>query len=150
MSSRSIVTALAVTAVTLVTGATVTQPTAPAVASVTQAETGCAVTVSQNDVFIGDALGIAGFTVKNGATALSGWQLEFTVGAEVRVTNLFFGSWSQSGTRVTVNSLPWNGNVPAGGQLSQFSFYSRVAPGTADLGLTAFTLNGAPCAVTFS
>src|SRR5690606_25888829 len=47
-----------------------------------------------------------GFTgevsVRNNGSALSSWEVSFTVSSGVSITNLWNGEWSQSGNRVTV------------------------------------------------
>jgi endoglucanase len=85
-----------------------------------------------------------GFTVEvritnRGATVTS-WTLSFTVGSSVRLSNGWSGTWTQSGTQITVSNAGWNGNIPSGGTVS------TGFQGTGTLGTpTAITLNGTAC-----
>jgi endoglucanase len=85
-----------------------------------------------------------GFTaevrITNRGSAVNGWTLRFTVGAGVSLTNGWNGSWSQSGTQITIGNASWNGNIPSGGTVS------TGFQGTGTLGTpTAITLNGTAC-----
>jgi hypothetical protein len=60
----------------------------------------------------------------------------------VSVANGWNGTWSQSGTTVTVRNVAWNGGLPSGGTVStgfQASFSGSNPP------LAAFALNGSSC-----
>ncbi|GGM45504.1 glucanase [Micromonospora sonchi] len=89
-----------------------------------------------------------GFTaeirVTNRGAALSNWTLAFTVASGVRLTNGWNGEWSQSGDRIQVRNVAWNGSVPSGGTIStgfQGTYSGSTLPRP-----TNFTLNGASCA----
>jgi endoglucanase len=87
-----------------------------------------------------------GFTadvrITNNGPAVTAWTLTFTVGGTVSVANGWNGTWSQSGTSVTVRNVAWNGNLASGGTVStgfQASFSGSNPPPA------GFALNGAPC-----
>ncbi|MBE1488807.1 glycoside hydrolase family 6 protein [Plantactinospora soyae] len=87
-----------------------------------------------------------GFTaeirVTNNSTALTGWTLTFTVGSNVRLSSGWSGTWSQSGTQLTVRNAAWNGSLPAGGTTSvgfQGTYSGTLAPPS------GYALNGSAC-----
>ncbi|GII81037.1 cellulose-binding protein II [Sphaerisporangium rufum] len=88
-----------------------------------------------------------GFTgqikVTNRGGALNGWTLTFTLPAGVTVAQGWNGTWTQSGTTVTVKNASWNGSVPAGGTIDLGFNGSSTGPSAAASG---FALNGAACA----
>ena len=87
-----------------------------------------------------------GFTadvkITNNGPAVSSWTLKFTVGASVTLANGWNGTWSQSGTTMSVSNASWNGSLATGATTSTGfqATYSGTNPAP-----TAFTLNGAPC-----
>ncbi|MEV1290231.1 glycoside hydrolase family 6 protein [Micromonospora sp. NPDC049679] len=88
-----------------------------------------------------------GFTaelrISNGGAATTGWNLTFTVGPTVRLTNGWNGVWSQSGSQLTARNAEWNASVPAGGTISvgfQGTYTGSTLPPP-----SGFALNGAPC-----
>ncbi|GIJ77616.1 endoglucanase [Micromonospora phaseoli] len=102
---------------------------------------GCTVTYTPN-------AWTGGFTAEIRATnrgaALTSWTLAFTAGSGVRLTNGWNGEWSQSGDRIQVRNVAWNGNLPANGTLSvgfQGTFTGSSLPP-----FGGFTLNGTTCA----
>ncbi|MFI7078777.1 glycoside hydrolase family 6 protein [Micromonospora sp. NPDC049903] len=101
----------------------------------------CAVTFNPNTW-------AGGFTaeirVTNRSVALTGWTLAFNAGSGVRLSNGWNGTWSQSGDRIEVRNVAYNGSVPVGGTISvgfqgTYSGSSLPTPGP-------FTLNGGTCA----
>ncbi|SDR25600.1 glycoside hydrolase family 6 protein [Thermostaphylospora chromogena] len=86
-----------------------------------------------------------GFTaevsVRNNGSALSSWEVGFTVGSGMSITNLWNGEWSQSGNQVTVRNAAWNGQVESGGTIT-FGFNGSSS---GDATVTGITLNGAAC-----
>ncbi|WP_173079614.1 glycoside hydrolase family 6 protein [Phytohabitans rumicis] len=87
-----------------------------------------------------------GFTaelrVTNRGAAVSSWTLRFTVGSTVRLTNGWNGTWTQSGTQITVTNATWNGPLATGATVSigfQGTFTGSLAAPT------GYTLNGAAC-----
>ncbi|MEZ0492529.1 cellulose binding domain-containing protein [Kineococcus sp. TBRC 1896] len=53
-------------------------------------------------------------TVTNGAQARTGWTTVATLPAGQTVTNLWNGTWTQSGRTLTVENASWNGSLAAG------------------------------------
>ncbi len=104
--------------------------------------TGCAVNYSiSNDWGTGATVNV---TVKNnGSTAVNGWTLAFTFPGNQKITNLWNGSYTQSGTSVSVKDGGYNANIPAGGGTTSFGFQITYSGSNAKP--TSFTLNGAAC-----
>ena len=77
-----------------------------------------------------------------GITPTAILEASFALPAGQTVTNLWSGTYTQSGGAVTVKDAGYNGSVPAGGAVS-FGFQASDSgtPGTAG----NFTLNGAAC-----
>ncbi|MCP2260471.1 chitinase [Streptoalloteichus tenebrarius] len=85
----------------------------------------------------------AKYTIKNGgATALTGWTVEFELAAGQRLSSLWEGSHTVSGQKVTVRNVGWNGSVAPGAQVS-FGF--GVSYSGAFAAPVTCTVNGAPC-----
>ncbi|MFC6023086.1 glycoside hydrolase family 6 protein [Plantactinospora solaniradicis] len=87
-----------------------------------------------------------GFTaeirVANNGAAVNGWTLVFTVGSNVRLSSGWSGTWSQSGTQITVRNAAWNGSLPTGGTTSigfQGTYSGTLAAPS------GYTLNGSAC-----
>jgi endo-1,4-beta-xylanase len=101
---------------------------------------GCAVTYVPNTW--GDGF-TANVTVRNnGGAAITGWTLAFTFPGNQRVTNLWNGSYTQTGAAVRVANLGYNATIPAGGTQS-FGFQGTYT-GT-NGSPAAFALNGTAC-----
>ncbi|MEU8270719.1 cellulose binding domain-containing protein [Sphaerisporangium sp. NPDC049002] len=87
-----------------------------------------------------------GFTgqlnVTNRGAALTSWTVTFTLPAGMSVQG-WNGTWTQSGTAVTVKNASWNGSVAAGGVINLA--FNASFTGTAGA-LSGFALNGAACA----
>ncbi|SFJ98004.1 cellulase family glycosylhydrolase [Cellulomonas sp. KH9] len=119
-------------------------PTAPPTAGPTPTTppTGaCTVTYSASSW----STGLSGAVrLTNTGSTLSGWTLTFTAPAGVTVTQGWGGTWSQSGTAVTVTNATWNGALAAGGT-AEIGFNASHG-GTAGTP-TGFALNGARCVV---
>jgi len=104
------------------------------------ATAGCTVTYTTNQWSNGFTADLR--LTNNGTAALTAWQLTFRVGSTVSVSNGWNGTWSQSGTRVTVSNTSWNGGLPNGGTVSTgFQAGFTGSPGTP----SDFALNGTPC-----
>ena len=57
----------------------------------------------------------ANYRIANtGSTATSSWTLEFDLPSTARVTSLWEGTFTQSGTHVTVRNAGWNGAIAPG------------------------------------
>lgn len=54
-------------------------------------------------------------TITNKGPALNGWQLGFSFTGNQKVTQGWNGTWSQSGSAVTVKDAGWNAALPTGG-----------------------------------
>ncbi|MEW1601030.1 glycoside hydrolase family 48 protein [Streptomyces sp. NPDC093808] len=125
------VTALALPLTMLSTGTT------PARAAAVQ----CSVDYRTNDWGSGFT---ADLTVTNrGTDVIDGWTLTYDYTGNQRLVNGWNGSWSQSGSTVTVKNAGYNGRIAAGAAVTtgaQFSYSgANAAP-------TSFSVNGAACA----
>ncbi|GAA0558567.1 hypothetical protein GCM10010172_46990 [Paractinoplanes ferrugineus] len=80
--------------------------------------------------------------VTNLGDALSGWRLTWSFPAGQKVTALWNGTVSQSGTQVTVGNATWNGTVASGGKASVGfnGTWTGANPAPTD-----FALNGVAC-----
>ena len=123
----------------LVAGTTTVLAQAPASAAVA-----CQVSYTSNDWSNGSSGGFtAAITIENRGDALSNWTLTFdfpTTGQ--RYEQGWSATWSQSGTRVTAQNMPWNGSLATGASTS-IGFNgtwtgSNPAP-------TSFAINGTTC-----
>ncbi|MFE9670856.1 cellulose binding domain-containing protein [Microbispora bryophytorum] len=82
--------------------------------------------------------------VNRGATAVKGWRLGWTYGTGQAVTQLWDGSYTQSGSKVTVTNASYNATIAANGGSVSFGFLGRWD--NANPAPKQFTLNGSPCA----
>lgn len=100
----------------------------------------CSVTYVVSDWGAGATVNI---TIKNnGTTAINNWQLGFAFPGNQKVTNIWCGKYTQSGTAVTISNEAWNATIPAGGTVN-FGFNLSYSGTNAKP--TAFTLNGTAC-----
>ena len=81
-----------------------------------------------------------------GSTSISGWSLKFNFPNGQTITQLWNGSYTQSGSAVTITNLSYNGSIPAGGTVSSEPGFNGSWSGT-NTAPTAFTLNGTACTV---
>jgi cellulase/cellobiase CelA1 len=89
----------------------------------------------------------AGFTITNtGSTAINGWNLQFSFPNGQTITQLWNGSYTQSGSNVTVTNASFNGTIAPGTSLSSEPGFNGTWNGT-NSAPTAFTLNGIACSV---
>lgn len=87
------------------------------------------------------------FTITNtGSTAINGWTLQFSFPNGQTITQLWNGSYTQSGSLVTITNLSYNGSIPAGASLSSEPGFNGSWNGSNN-SPTAFTLNGQSCSV---
>jgi endoglucanase len=102
---------------------------------------GCAVVYAVNQWSTGFT---ADVKITNNGPAVSSWTLRFSVGATVSLSNGWNGTWSQSGSTLTVSNVSWNGTLATGASTStgfQATYSgSNAAP-------TGFALNGTPCTI---
>jgi endoglucanase len=80
--------------------------------------------------------------VTNNSTAINGWTFTFTVGSNVRLSSGWSGTWSQSGSQLTVRNAAWNGSLPAGGTTSVG--FQGTHSGTL-AAPSGYALNGSAC-----
>ncbi len=81
-------------------------------------------------------------TIANtGTTAINSWTLSWTFPGSQTISNLWNGAETQSGATVTVNSLSYNGSIPAGGSYNAMGFTANGAAATP----ASFALNGTQC-----
>ncbi|CAG7646596.1 glycoside hydrolase family 44 protein [Actinacidiphila bryophytorum] len=85
----------------------------------------------------------ANVTVTNHAAQVNGWHLGFTFTGNQKVVQGWNGTWSQTGTAVTVTDAGWNAALPTGASTT-IGFNGSYTGTNATPG--AFTLNGTPCA----
>ncbi len=104
---------------------------------------GCAVTYTVTNQWQG-GFG-ASLTIKNtGSTPISSWTLQFSFADGQTITQLWNGSYTQSGGNVTITNLSYNGSIPAGGTLSSEPGFNGSWTGS-NAAPTSFTLNGVVC-----
>ena len=101
----------------------------------------CSVAVSVQAWEGGATLGV---TVTNDGDDLTGWTLTFTLAGNQRVVQNWNGNWDQSGDRVTVRDVKWNGPVAAGASFMVGANLERRGKKSTDRP-QQFTLNGVPC-----
>ena len=84
----------------------------------------------------------ANVSLTNLGDATTSWRLTWSFAAGQTITQLWNGSYTQSGAQVTTTNAAWNGSVPTGGSVS-FGFNgTRNATNPAP---TDFALNGTAC-----
>jgi alpha-L-arabinofuranosidase len=89
----------------------------------------------------------ASLTITNtGTTPINGWSLKFSFPNGQTITQLWGGSYTQSGDAVTITNVSYNGTIPAGGTLTSPPGFNGTWNGT-NAAPTAFTLNGSACRV---
>lgn len=84
---------------------------------------------------------LANVTVTNTGAAATDWKVTMTVPSGVTLGSGWGGTFTQSGTTLTVTAPAWNGTLATGGQAS----LGFTATGTATAAVTGITLNGATC-----
>jgi len=105
-----------------------------------QAATACRVTYSVTNQWQ-DGFG-ANVTIDNLGDPVNGWQLAWSFTAGQAITQLWNGTYAQSGSTVTVTNTSWNGAIATGGSTS-FGFNGSWT--SANPAPTSFTLNGTVC-----
>lgn len=105
--------------------------------------TGCSVSyVLQNSWSSGGTVSI---TIKNNSSSpINGWTLKWMYSGDQKITNLWGGQYSQSGSSVTIKDSGYNAYIPPNGSIS-FGFNMSFT-GT-NTNPTSFTLNGTACQV---
>ncbi|WP_251484540.1 non-reducing end alpha-L-arabinofuranosidase family hydrolase, partial [Actinacidiphila cocklensis] len=105
-----------------------------------QAASGCRVDYGVTNEWTG-GFG-ANVSVTNLGEPVSSWQLTWSFASGQTITQLWGGSYSQTGSQVAVTNASWNGSLATGAS-TNFGFngaYSTTNPVP-----TAFTLNGTAC-----
>jgi endoglucanase len=120
-----------------------TQTVAPTVTpSASSGNTACSVSYIQYDWGSGATVSI---TIKNNsATAINGWKLAWDFTGNQKISNLWNGSYTQSGTSVAVSNSAYNSSIPAGGSVS-FGF--NISYSGTNVKPASFTVNGSACTV---
>jgi endoglucanase len=77
------------------------------------------------------------------SVSLTQWTLQWTFPGNQRIAGLWNGSYTQSGSSVTVNSLNYNGTIPAGGIYNGVGFTANF--GGTNPTPSGFSLNGSAC-----
>ncbi|MBW8794879.1 MAG: cellulose binding domain-containing protein [Streptomyces sp.] len=127
----AVVAALALPLSMLATGTT------PAQAATVQ----CSVDYKTNDWGTGFT---ADLTLTNrGTDAIDGWTLTYAYTGNQKLVSGWNGTWSQSGTSVTVQNASYNGTIAAGAAVSTGAQFSYTGGNAAP---TGFAVNGTTCA----
>jgi arabinoxylan arabinofuranohydrolase len=117
-------------------------PTSTPTPTATTNPAGCAVSYSQNDWGSGATVSV---TIKNNsAAALNGWTLAWNFAGNQKITCLWNGTYTQSGTAVTIKNASYNSTIPAKGFVT-FGFNIFYSGSNAKP--TNFTLNDTTCQV---
>jgi cellulase/cellobiase CelA1 len=88
---------------------------------------------------------VASLTVTNtGSAAINGWKLEWAFPGNQQITNLWNGTFTQSGQMVRVGDASYNASIPAGGATS-LGF--QAAYSGANLRPSVVSLNGKSCTI---
>ncbi|MET7479600.1 glycoside hydrolase family 48 protein [Streptomyces sp. NPDC005648] len=127
----AVVAALALPLTMLGTGTT------PAQAAALQ----CSVDYKTNDWGSGFT---ADLTITNrGTDPINGWTLTYAYSGNQKLANGWNGTWSQSGTAITVKDAGYNGTIAAGAAVSTGAQFGYSGTNTAP---TSFAVNGTTCA----
>ncbi|MGD0095413.1 MAG: cellulose binding domain-containing protein [Terracidiphilus sp.] len=98
--------------------------------------------VPQNSTAFGGAI-----TINNtGTTAWTSWTLTWTFANGQTISSIWNAAEVQSGAKVTLTSLSYNGSVPAGGSLTGIGF-DGLWNGVTNAVPTSFAINGSACGV---
>lgn len=81
-----------------------------------------------------------------GSTAITSWNLSFSFPNGQTITQIWNGTFTQSGSNVIITNVGYNGSIPPGGTLSSPPGFNGSWTG-ANGSPSAFTLNGAACTV---
>jgi hypothetical protein len=101
----------------------------------------CSLSYSKNDW----GSGFTGTVVitNNSSTAINGWTLAWTFPGNQTITNLWSGTYTQSGKSVSVTNLSYNNLIPANGGTVNFGFNANYSGTNANP--PSFSLNGVTC-----
>jgi hypothetical protein len=85
----------------------------------------------------------ADLTITNrGTAAIDGWTLTYSYSGNQKLSNGWNGTWSQSGSAVTVKNASYNGTIAAGAAVSTGAQFSYSGTNTAP---ASFAVNGTTC-----
>ena len=113
------------------------------VATSAQAAGGCRVDYTVTNEWPG-GFGANIIITNTGTTTISGWSLKFNFANGQTITQLWNGSYTQSGGSVTITNLSYNGSLAPGATANPG--FNGSWNGT-NSNPTSFTLNGAACRV---
>lgn len=89
----------------------------------------------------------ATITITNtGSTAINGWSLTFTFANGQAITQLWNGSFTQSGGNVTITNLSYNGSIAPGTVISSAPGFNASWSGT-NSAPASFKLNSVTCSL---
>ena len=90
--------------------------------------------------------GVALTITNTGSTTINGWSLQFSFPNGQTITQLWNGSYTQSGSMVTITNLSYNATIAPGASLSSEPGFNGAWNGTNNPP-ASFTLNGVACSV---
>jgi hypothetical protein len=126
-------------------GPTATRTNTPIVPTATRTNTPsgstCSVNYSKNDWGSGFTASVV--ITNNGSSAVNGWTLTWTFPGNQTITNLWNGSYIQTGQSVSVTNLGYNNIIPANGGMVNFGFNANYSG--ANNNPASFSLNGVVC-----
>ncbi|HEX3046010.1 MAG TPA: cellulose binding domain-containing protein [Bacillota bacterium] len=99
--------------------------------------------VIQNDWGAGATINVT--IINNTVAAVNGWTLAFTFPGNQTITNLWNGTYTQSGASVSVKDGGFNASISANGGSVNFGFNLNYSGTNAKP--TSFTLNGTACRI---
>jgi hypothetical protein len=105
----------------------------------------CQVNYVINDQWTG-GFGASLNITNTGTTTINGWRLQFSFPGGQTISQLWNGTYTQSGNAVTITNVSYNASIPAGATLNSSPGFNGTWNGT-NASPTAFTLNGAACQV---
>jgi endo-1,4-beta-xylanase len=121
----------------------ITTPTATPTATSTTGSSTCSVRYTVTNQW-NTGFG-ATFTITNtGSTAINGWNLQFSFANGQTITQLWNGSFTQSGSNVTITNLSYNASLAPGATMSSPPGFNGAWSGT-NTNPTSFRLNGVTC-----
>lgn len=86
-----------------------------------------------------------GLTISNtGSAAVNGWTLTFTMSERVTLGQVWNGTWSASGTTITVKNVSHNGQIAAGGTVADIGA-NMSGKFSNSVKASGFSLNGVSC-----
>ncbi|MCL6590593.1 MAG: cellulose binding domain-containing protein [Firmicutes bacterium] len=97
--------------------------------------------VIQSDWGNGATIGVT--ITNNTTTTVNGWTLAFSFPGNQTITNLWNGTYTQSGASVSVKDAGYNATIGANGGNVNFGF--NISYSGTNLKPTSFTLNGTTC-----